>query len=49
MYFAYMDEFGRIGRYISRRHARHNDSPVFGLAGFVIPATMVCWFATSVF
>ncbi len=49
MYFAYLDEFGHIGRYISRDHARHNDSPIFGLAGFVIPAAKVRWFATWVF
>ena len=49
MYFAYLDEFGHIGRYISRDHARYNDSPVFGLAGFVIPAAQVRWFATWVF
>ena len=41
MYFAYLDEFGHIGRYISRDHARHNDSPIFGLAGYVIPAAKV--------
>ena len=49
MYFAYLDEFGHIGRYISRDHARYNDSPVFGLAGFVIPAAQVRWFATWVY
>jgi Protein of unknown function (DUF3800) len=30
-YIAYMDEFGHVGPYISRRDARHNTSPVFGL------------------
>ena len=49
MYFAYLDEFGHIGRYISRDYAQHNDSPVFGLAGLVIPAAKVRWFATWVF
>ena len=34
-YFAYLDEFGHIGPYVSRQDLRHNDSPVFGLAGFV--------------
>ena len=38
-YFAYLDEFGHIGPFISRNDARHNDHPIFGLAGFVIPAT----------
>ena len=36
-YFAYLDEFGHIGPYISRTDPRYNDSPVFGLAGFVLP------------
>ena len=36
-YIAYLDEFGHIGPYISRKHPKHNDSPVFGLAGFVLP------------
>ena len=35
-YFAYLDEFGHIGPYVSRQDPRHNDSPVFGLAGFVL-------------
>ena len=36
-YIAYLDEFRHIGPYIARMHPRHNDSPVFGLAGFVLP------------
>ena len=36
-YFAYLDEFGHIGPYVSKQHPKHNDSPVFGLAGFVLP------------
>ena len=35
-YFAYLDEFGHIGPYVSRADARHNGSPVFGLAGTII-------------
>ena len=30
-YFAYLDEFGHIGPYVSRRDRRYKDSPVFGL------------------
>ena len=36
-YIAYLDEFGHVGPYVSRADARHNDSPVFGLAGFIMP------------
>ena len=48
-YVAYLDEFGHVGPYISRDHPRHNHSPVFGLAGFVIPIAEVRGFATWVF
>ena len=40
-YFAYLDEFGHIGPYISRTDPRYKTSPVFGLAGFVLPAVAV--------
>lgn len=46
LYIAYVDEFGHIGPYISRDHARHNDSPVFGLAGFVLPSSQVRGFGS---
>jgi hypothetical protein len=45
-FIAYLDEFGHIGPYISRSDVRHNDSPVFGLAGLVLPATQVRGFGT---
>ena len=45
-YIAYLDEFGHVGPYIDRTHPRHNDSPVFGLAGFVLPLDEVRGFAT---
>lgn len=38
MYIVYLDEFGHIGPYISKTDPRHNNHPVFGLAGFAIPA-----------
>jgi len=45
-YFAYLDEFGHIGPYVSRQDPSHNDSPVFGLAGFVLPSEQVRGFGT---
>ena len=47
--FAYLDEFGHIGPYIGRRHPRYKESPVFGLAGFVLPAEAVHGFGTWFF
>ena len=48
-YFAYLDEFGHIGPYISRADPRYKTSPVFGLAGFVLPAAEVRGFGTWFF
>ena len=48
-YIAYLDEFGHVGPYINRTHPRHYDSPVFGLAGFVLPLDEVRGFATWFF
>ena len=48
-YFAYLDEFGHIGPYISRADPRYKESPVFGLAGFVLPAAEVRGFGTWFF
>ena len=48
-YFAYLDEFGHIGPYISRTDPKHKDSPVFGLAGFVLPVVEVRGFGTWFF
>ena len=47
--FAYLDEFGHIGPYIGRQHPRYKESPVFGLAGFVLPAEAVRGFGTWFF
>lgn len=44
-YIAYLDEFGHIGPYIARSHKRHRTSPVFGLAGLLLPADQVREFA----
>ena len=48
-YFAYLDEFGHIGPYVSGEDSRYNESPVFGLAGFVLPSEQVRGFGTWFF
>ena len=45
-YFAYLDEFGHIGPYVTRFDSKYHQSPVFGLAGFVMPADEVRGFGT---
>lgn len=44
--FAYLDEFGHIGPYITRTYPKYRESPVFGLAGFVLPVETVRSFGT---
>ncbi|MBF0145298.1 MAG: DUF3800 domain-containing protein [Magnetococcales bacterium] len=46
LHFVYLDEFGHDGPFISRTHPRYNTSPVFGLAGFILPYDKVRCFAT---
>jgi hypothetical protein len=46
LYFAYLDEFGHIGPYIARDDPAYNDSPVFGLAGMILPYNEVRAFST---
>lgn len=41
MLFAYLDEFGHAGPYFNRSHPRFNTSPVFGVAGIVLPEKAV--------
>lgn len=48
-YIAYLDEFGHIGPFIGRHDDRHNGSPVFGLAGIVLPTDEVRSFGTWFF
>jgi hypothetical protein len=48
-HIAYLDEFGHIGPYISRKDLRYHDSPVFGLAGYVLPSAEVRGFGTWFF
>ena len=45
LYIGYLDEFGHDGPYLSRNHPNHKTHPVFGLGGFVLPATNVRDFA----
>ena len=49
MYIAYLDEFGHVGPFVSRHHPEHQSSPVFGLSGFVMPASRVRSFGTWFF
>lgn len=49
LYIVYLDEFGHIGPFISRDDKKHNDSPVFGLAGIILPASEVRGFGTWFF
>lgn len=46
LYFAYLDEFGHIGPYVARDDPKHNDSPVFGLGGMILPYTEIRAFTT---
>src|SRR5690348_14989002 len=46
LYVAYLDEFGHVGPFVSRSHALHNASPVFGLGGIVLPVEHVRSFAS---
>lgn len=46
VYVAYLDEFGHVGPFVSRSHATHNTSPVFGLGGIVLPVERVRPFAS---
>lgn len=46
MIFVYLDEFGHIGPFHSRTAPKHNESPVFGLAGLVLPEKSVRAFSS---
>ena len=45
-YFVYLDEFGHVGPYVDRTDPKYRESPVFGLAGFVLPVDEVRGFGT---
>lgn len=44
--FVYLDEFGHIGPFMSRTAPKYNESPVFGLAGIILPEDAIRPFAT---
>jgi hypothetical protein len=46
LYFVYLDEFGHIGPFMSRGGPKYNESPVFGLAGIILPENAIRPFAT---
>jgi hypothetical protein len=46
MYFAFLDEFGHVGPFLSRSHPNHKTSPVFGIGGLLLPEQSVRPFAT---
>lgn len=48
-YFVYLDEFGHVGPYIAHDHKKHNDHPIFGLGGIVLPTESVREFNTFFF
>jgi len=47
LFFVYLDEFGHIGPFVSRQNRKYNESPVFGLAGIMLPETAIRPFATK--
>ncbi len=49
IYVAYLDEFGHVGPYVARSDSRHKTSPVFGFAGYIMPADAVRGFGTWFF
>lgn len=49
MRLVFLDEFGHIGPFVSRQHANYNTSPVFGLAGFIMPESRVRGFSSWFF
>ena len=46
MYIIYLDEFGHLGPYVSRADEKYSESPIFGLAGIVPPASRTREFGT---
>jgi len=48
MFFVYLDEFGHIGPFVSRTNLTYNESPIFGLAGIILPEQSVRVFATKI-
>jgi len=48
IHFVYLDEFGHLGPFMSRAAKKYNESPVFGLAGIILPEDAVRPFATKI-
>jgi len=48
IHFVYLDEFGHIGPYMGRGKPKYNESPVFGLAGMILPENAVRPLATKI-
>ena len=46
MYLVYLDEFGHLGPFVSYDDPKYRESPVFGLAGFGLPADQTRGFGT---
>jgi hypothetical protein len=42
----FFDEFGHIGPFVSRNDPKYRESPIFGLAGYLMPSSEVRKFAT---
>lgn len=47
MFFVFLDEFGHIGPFISRKDPSHNTSPVFGVGGIILPEQAVRKFSSA--
>lgn len=48
IHFVYLDEFGHLGPFMMRTAPKYNESPVFGLAGIILPEVAVRPFATKI-
>jgi hypothetical protein len=48
VHFVYLDEFGHLGPFMTRAAPKYNESPVFGLAGIILPEESVRLFATKI-
>jgi hypothetical protein len=49
MRLVFLDEFGHIGPFVAQTHLRYRTSPVFGVAGFIMPDSRVRHFSTWFF
>jgi hypothetical protein len=48
IHFVYLDEFGHLGPFMARTEPKYNESPVFGLAGIILPEQSVRSLATKI-